>query len=72
MVRLDVRCKTDSLLNDKQGFYGGIYEKVLRCKNKMIEKCSTRIKNPGDDLDPLKVRKLYETISISTSDVDVV
>lgn len=38
----------------------------------MIEKCSTKIQVPGDDLDPLKVRTLYETISISTSDVAVV
>lgn len=38
----------------------------------MIEKWSTEIEDPSDDLDPLKVRTLYETISISTSDVAVV
>ena len=28
--RLDVMCKTDGLLNDKQGFYEDIYEKMSK------------------------------------------
>ena len=46
--------------------------RCLSCENEVIEKCSIKIEDSGDDLDPLKVRKLYETVSISTSDVAVV
>lgn len=30
MSRLDVMCKTDGLLNDKQGVYEDIYEKMSK------------------------------------------
>lgn len=30
VIRLDVMCKTDSLLKDKQGSYVGIYEKMSK------------------------------------------